>query len=314
MRLSESPRVAIIGAGALGLYYGARLARAGADVRFLLRRDLEAVRARGTLEVRENGDNWTVAAGTVGATTAELGPVDVVLVALKATANGTLPDLLPPLLEAHTRVVTLQNGLGNEEQLAAVVGRERTFGALCFIGVNRVGPGALQGFHTPGSMTLGEFGRAAGPRAHELAQLFQRAGVKCLPVDDLNAARWRKLVWNIPFNGLTIAAGGVPTDVICADERLRAEARALMDEVVAAAAAHGVSIPEKFVQSQIDVTPPMGPYKPSSLVDYLAGNEVEVEPIWGEPLRRARAAGVDTPRLALLYSLLKQLTAVRRPA
>ena len=112
----------------------------------------------------------------------------------------------------------------------------------------------------------------------------------------------------MPFNGLTIAAGGVPTDAICGDDRLMAEARALMEEIVAAARAEGVSIPESFVQGQLDVTPPMGPYKPSSLVDYLAGQEVEVEPIWGEPLRRARTAGVSTPRLTLLYALLRQLT------
>jgi 2-dehydropantoate 2-reductase len=205
-------------------------------------------------------------------------------------------------------VVTLQNGLGHEEALAELVGSERTLGALCFIGVNRVAPGELQGFHSPGSMTLGEYRRPAGERARALAQLFGDAGVKCLAVDDLAAARWRKLIWNVPFNGLTIAAGGVPTDVICGDERLQAEARALMEEIVAAARAEGVSIPESFVQGQLDVTPPMGPYKPSSLVDYLAGQDVEVEPIWGEPLRRARAAGVPTPRLTFLSALLRQLT------
>jgi 2-dehydropantoate 2-reductase len=139
--------------------------------------------------------------------------------------------------------------------------------------------------------------------------------VKCVAVDNLHAARWRKLVWNVPFNGLAIAAGGVATDVLCADPALLTEARALMDEVVAAAAAHGVVIPESFVEGQIKVTPPMGPYKPSSLIDYLAGREVEVEPIWGEPTRRAQAAGVSVPRMTLLYALLRQLTrAVASPA
>jgi len=308
MDLPESPRIAIVGSGAIGLYYGARLARAGARVSFLMRSDLPVVRSRNSIIVREKAEQWQASPVIAEDQPAAIGPVDVVLVALKTTANASLAELLPPLLAPHTMVVTLQNGLGNEEQLAALVGEERTYGALCFIGVNRVGPGELQGFHTPGSMTLGEFRRAAGPKVRQLADWFQRAGVRCIASDDLHAARWRKLVWNVPFNGLCIAAGGVATDVVCSDPALLAEARALMHEVAAAAAALGVSIPEKFIESQIDVTPPMGPYKPSSLIDHLAGREVEVEPIWGEPLRRAVAAGVAMPRVALLYALLQQLT------
>jgi 2-dehydropantoate 2-reductase len=300
-------KFAVVGAGAIGQYYGARLQRAGHEVALLVRGDREALRGRGAITVREKAGEFTVAPLVVAGTTTEIGLVDVVLVTLKATANGLLAEALPRLLGPGTAVVTLQNGLGHEEGLAELVGADRVLGGLCFIGVNRTAPGELQGFHTPGSMTLGEYGRPAGERCRTIAGAFQAAGVKCLAVDDLHAARWRKLIWNIPFNGLTVAAGGVPTDVICADPALAAEARALMDEVAAAAAAHGVCIPEKFIAGQMEVTPPMGPYKPSSLVDYLAGREVEVEPIWGEPLRRARAAGVATPRLALLYALLRRL-------
>jgi 2-dehydropantoate 2-reductase len=304
-------KFAVLGAGAIGLYYGARLQRAGYAVSYLVRSDHEVLRERNAITVREKSGEFTVSPVAVATTTAAIGPVDVVLVTLKATANDLLAAALPPLLGPSTAVVTLQNGLGHEEALAELVGEERVMGGLCFIGVNRIAPGELQGFHTPGSITLGEHGRAAGERCRAIAGALQAAGVKCLAVDDLRAARWRKLIWNIPFNGLTIAAGGVPTDVICADPALMAEARALMDEVAAAAAAHGVTIPEKFIAGQLEVTPPMGPYKPSSLVDFLAGRELEVEPIWGEPLRQARAAGVPTPRLALLHALLCRLGRVR---
>lgn len=297
-----------MGAGAIGTYYGARLARAGHDVRFLLRGDLAAVRERNEIVVREKAGEWRLSPVAVGGDPREIGPVDLVIITLKTTANAALGELLPPLLGPQTRVLTLQNGLGNEEKLAGLVGPERVLGGLCFIAVNRTAPGEVQGYHTPGSITLGEFGRPAGECTRALAARFQAAGVKCLAVDDLHAARWRKLIWNVPFNGLTIAAGGVATDVICADAALLEEVRALMAEVVATAAALGVHIPESFVQGQIDVTPPMGPYRPSSLVDFLAGREVEVEAIWGEPLRRARAAGVSTPRLQLLHALLARLT------
>jgi 2-dehydropantoate 2-reductase len=141
-----------------------------------------------------------------------------------------------------------------------------------------------------------------------LVELFQRAGVRCEAVDDLAEARWRKLVWNVPFNGLTIAAGGVPTDRIMASPELEREARVLIDEVVGAAARFGYVIPAEFIELQLEHTRRMGAYKPSSLVDYLAGREVEVEAIWGEPLRRARAAGAAMPHLEELYRRLKELT------
>lgn len=302
---------AVVGAGAIGCYYGARLALAGAEVRFLLRSELAHVREQG-LTLREREGARRLAPVAAFGTTAEIGPVDVVLVTLKATANAALTTLLPPLIGAETAVVTLQNGLGNEEFIAGIVGAERVLGGLCFIAVTRGAPGELVGFHTPGAMTLGELNRPAGARAQAIAGWFQRAGVNCQAVDSLAQARWRKLIWNVSFNGLAIAAGGITTDRILANPVLAKEVRALMDEIAGAARRFGHVIPEEFIQGQIDITPPMGAYQPSSLVDFLAGREVEVEAIWGEPLRRAQAAGLELPRLAALYAELKRVTP--RPA
>jgi 2-dehydropantoate 2-reductase len=240
----------------------------------------------------------------------EIGPVDLVVVTLKTTANHALAALLPPLLGAQTSVITLQNGLGNEELLAALVGEERIMGGLCYIGVTREAPGKIVGYHTPGRMTLGEFGRPAGERVHRIADLFAGVGVKTRVLDRLAEARWQKLIWNVPFNGLAIARGGLTTDRLLADPGIAAEVRPLMDEIAAAARHFGYEVLDTFIQSQIDVTPGMGAYRPSSLVDFLAGREVEVEAIWGEPLRRAEAAGLAMPRLAALYGELKRAVAL----
>jgi 2-dehydropantoate 2-reductase len=272
-----------------------------------MRSDLAAVRAHG-LTLREKDGVRHLPAVAAFATTEEIGPVEVVAIALKTTANGELARLLPPLLGPDTMVVTLQNGLGSDEFLASLVGAERVLGGLCFISIVRTAPGELTAFHSPGMITLGEFGRPAGDRTRALAGRFVRAGVDCRPVDNLVEARWRKLVWNIPFNGLTLAHQ-ITVAQVMADPALTAEARALMDEVAEAARRLGCVVPEQFIQTQIDVTRPMGPYRPSSLVDFLAGREVEVEAIWGEPLRRAQAAGAAMPRLAQLYAQLKELTA-----
>jgi 2-dehydropantoate 2-reductase len=162
-------------------------------------------------------------------------------------------------------------------------------------------------------VSIGEFSGPPVERTRALGRLLAAAGMKVNVVENLVEARWSKLVWNIPFNGLSIAEGGITTDRICADPRLAAEARALMVEVQRAAAAFGFAIPDAFVDKQFDVTPPMGPYQPSSLVDFLAGREVEVEAIWGEPLRRAMAAGVPMPRLEGLYARLLALCPGPRP-
>jgi 2-dehydropantoate 2-reductase len=301
------PKIAIVGSGAIGLYYGVKLARAGMDVRFLMRGDLAAVRARGSLLLQEKNGITELRPVAAFGSTKEIGPVDLVIVTLKTTANGELARLLPPLLGPHTVIFTLQNGLGSDEQLAGLFGAERVMGGLAFIAATRTAPGEVMCYH-PGSIALGEFGRPPQDRIRALAAQFEAAGVKTRVVDDLNEARWRKLVWNIPFNGLAIAAGGVATDRLCADPLLAVEVRALMREVQLAAGRLGFTIPDKFLQQQFDVTPPMGAYRPSSLVDFLAGREVEVEAIWGEPLRRAQAAGASMPRLEKLYASLKELT------
>jgi 2-dehydropantoate 2-reductase len=301
-------KIAIVGSGAIGTYYGAKLALAGADVRFLMRSDLATVRARGSLLLHEKSGPTELRPVAAFGATGEIGPVDLVIVTLKTTANGELSRLLPPLLGSRTAIFTLQNGLGSDEQIAALSGAERVMGGLAFIAATRTAPGEVTCYH-PGSIALGEFGRPPQDRTRALAAQFEAAGVKMRVVDDLVGARWHKLVWNIPFNGLAVTAGGVATDRLCADPLLAAEVHALMREVQLAAGRLGFAISDTFLQKQFDVTPPMGAYRPSSLVDFLAGREVEVEAIWGEPLRRAQAAGASVPRLEKLYAALKQLTA-----
>ncbi len=303
----KTPSIAIVGAGAIGSYYGARLALAGADVRFLLRSDLAHVRTHG-LTLRERETTRRLARVAAFGSTMEIGPVDLAIIALKTTANATLATLLPPLLRPDTTVLTLQNGLGNEEAIAGIVGAARVCGGLCYIGVTREAPGEIVGYHTPGRLTLGEFQRPASERVRAIGELFAGVGVSVRVVDDLAEARWQKLIWNVPFNGLAIARGGIATDRILATPAIAAEVRPLMDEIATVARHFGYTVPEEFIQAQIDVTPTMGAYQPSSLVDFLAGREVEVEAIWGEPLRRAQAAGVAVPRLAALHAELIRLT------
>jgi 2-dehydropantoate 2-reductase len=297
----------VVGAGAVGGYYGAQLARSGAEVDFLLRRDLAHVQAHGLCIKQPPAGDFTLSPARAFETTTEIGPVDLVVIGVKATANEQLLRLLPPLLGAHTAILLLQNGLGGDEFLARHFGAERVLGGLCFVCLNRTGPGEIT-CTLPGYLALGEFTGPSSARLRALADRFTAAGVRTVIADNLAEARWQKLVWNVPFNGLAITAGGVTTDVIMADPALRTEAHALMDEVVAAAARFGHAVPPGFIQMQLDHTAAMGPYRPSSLIDWQEGRAVEVEAIWGEPLRRAQAAGAALPHLGNLYTRLKLAT------
>ena len=299
----ENVKFAVIGSGAVGCYYGARLARHGAEVHFLMRGDLPAVKERGLL-IRSGENGFHLERVNAHASTAEIGPSDVVLIALKTTSNSALEQLVPPLLKEETCLLTLQNGLGNEEFLAERFGAGRVLGGICFVCLNRTGPGVIE-HYGHGSLSIGEFGRAPLPRTRAIAEEFKRSGIAARAVDDLMEERWRKLVWNIPFNGLSIAAGGLDVGAILADEGLRAQAKELMREVIDAANRIGYRIPPGFIEEQIERTLPMGHYRPSSLIDYNLGREIEVESIWGEPYRRAVAAGADVPGLEALYFLLR---------
>jgi 2-dehydropantoate 2-reductase len=230
----------------------------------------------------------------------EMGQVDLVIMSLKATSGDAVEGLVGPLLGPDTAILTLQNGLGGDEYLGRLFGPERILGGLVFMAINRLGPGEVKAFN-PGMVSIGELGRPALPRTHELCELLNKARINSQVVENLLEARWQKLMWNIPFNGLAIAEGGITTDQICADPRIRADARDLMLEVQKAAAAFGFTLSDEFLERQFTRTVPMGPYKPSSLVDFLAGRDVEIEPIWGEPLKRAQAAGVPMPALARLH-------------
>lgn len=305
-----SLRISIVGSGAIGSYYGAKLAQAGRDVHFLMRGDLAHVRRNG-LTVRGEGENFTVANINCYNSTKEIGPSDLVLIAVKATSNQEIVDLIPPLLHEHTMLLTLQNGLGNEEFLAGHFGAERVLSGLCFISLSRISRTTVHRFDY-GNIVIGEHGRAPQARTHEIGGEFQTSKIECSVAEDMALEHWRKLVWNIPFNGLSILAGGIDTGTILADADLYRSTIALMEEVITAANKCGHTLPFATIAEQIRRTEMMRAYKPSTLLDLEEGKPLEVEAIWGEPLRRALSAGAIVPRLEIVYSLLKSIDRLRQ--
>ena len=305
-------KIAVVGSGAVGLYYGGKLAYAGADVHFLMRGDLTEVRRNGIF-VRGDGENFRVSTINCYNSTKEIGPCDLVIIATKATSNPDLIDLVPPLLHEQTAILTLQNGLGNEEFLAKHFGADRVVGGLCFIAVERRSKSEVERYDY-GLIIVGEFGRPATERVYQFAAEFVRANVKCSVTDDLALERWRKLIWNIPFNGLSIVAGGIDTSLIVRDQDLRQLTLDLMTEVIAAANKCGHPLPGDAWREHMKRTDSMAGFEPSTLSDWKNHKPLEIEAIWGEPLRRGTAAGAKMPRTEMVYALLNKLDHDRRIA
>jgi 2-dehydropantoate 2-reductase len=222
-------------------------------------------------------------------------------------------------------VVSLQNGLGDEEQLASLFGAGRVLGGLCFVCLNRVEPGVVR-HSAHGLVVLGEHLRPPGTRTNRLATMLRDAGIPCRVTEDLARAHWEKLVWNVPFNGLGVAgvagygaviSGMIPpewapgptltTDRLLAEPRWEQLVRELMQEVVAAARGQGYSVAWEVVEEQIARTRVMGAYRASTLVDWEAGRPLEIGSVFEEPRRRAECAGVVVDRLSTLCKVLREL-------
>lgn len=315
--IPDKPAYAVIGSGAVGAYYGGCLQRLGREVHFHCYRDAEYIKLHG-LRIDSHTGDFTLPVVRAYANVNDMPRCDVVIVALKTTNNHHLPDLLPPVLKDGGVVLVLQNGLGIESRVAETVGHQRVMGGLCFICSHKIGPGHIH--HTDyGRVEFADHtqdGKPAGitPRLRTVARDFESAGNPVVLNEDLVLARWRKLVWNVPFNGLSVVLD-TDTASIMADPAMRGRAHGLMREVQSAAkACTGRMIDDDFVQMMLDWTDNMEPYLPSMKIDFDTGRPMEVEAIFGAPLRAARAAGCHVPGLAEVYEKLTAIEAGRDTA
>jgi 2-dehydropantoate 2-reductase len=298
-------KVAIIGAGALGLYYGALLQKSGVETHYLLRRDYAAIKTEGLKVYSINGDFYLPQVHA-WQTPAEIGKADLIIVGLKTFANDNYQQLIAPLLKDSSVILTLQNGLGNEETLAELFGAERVIGGVAFLCSNRGEPGTVHHLGA-GRIILGEFAGKSLERVEQFAEMFCTAGVDCKTTDDLKRARWEKLVWNIPFNGLA-ALLLQSVDRLLAVKETRQLVRELMLEVIQAANKQELcsQIPVKFAESMLEFTDTMGAYKPSMQIDREEGRELEIGAIFRIPLAFASEKGIAMSRVDMLASLLEQ--------
>ena len=300
-------RFCFIGAGAVGGFYAALLARQGHDVSVVARgAHLDAIRRNGLQIIGPLGD-FTARLGAES-DSARIGPVDVAVLTVKTYDNATAIPLLPPLVGPETAVITLQNGVDSAEQVAASVGERATIGGSTYIATAIDGPGVIRQTGTHRRVVIGEYFRDAGTiteRVRSIAAVMSAADIHAEAVPDGRAAIWEKFTYLAPFAAFTGAAR-LPIGPLWADEDARTMLLAAVGEMAALARAHGITLPEDHAQRVLDYLEKLPPTTRSSLlIDLSQGKRIEVEALQGSVVRRGRAVGVPTPVMAALYSVLK---------
>jgi 2-dehydropantoate 2-reductase len=297
-----SLRYGVIGTGGLGGYYGGQLAHSGKDVHFLFNSDYAYVRMNGLSVDSINGD-FHLDQVSAYQTTTDMPECDVLLVCLKTTHNHLLPAMLPPVVHSGTVVIMIQNGLGVEKELAAWMPHLNIAGGLAFIGSSKTGPGHITHVDL-GSLIIGGYNLKSTEILQQVSADFLEAGVPCRVSDNLYAARWQKLVWNVPFNGMSVVLN-TTTDQLVSDPSTRQLALEMMLEVIHAANHCGVSMKEELATRMMEMTDGMNPYAPSMKLDYDFKRPMEIDAIYTRPVQEAAKAGFEMKAVAVLEKQLR---------
>lgn len=300
---------AIVGTGGIGGYYGGCLAKAGHPVHFLLHSDYEYVLKNGLKIDSVNGD-FHLEKVSAYKNSQDMPKCDVVLVCLKTIQNHILSSILKPLLHEKTVVVLVQNGMGMEQELSEQLPSTSIVGATAFICTTKVGPGHIH--HAEyGALTLAKHCGDCDEIIRQIASDFENASVNVSVFDDLNSVRWKKLVWNIPYNGLTVVLNAA-TDTLTNNPDSRKLVIDLMNEVVSAGRTCGAKISDSFIDKMIAMTEKMTPYSPSMKLDYDARRPMEIQTMFTNPIAIAKSQGFEMRKTEMLEQQLRFLEKVAK--
>jgi len=293
---------AVIGVGAVGGYYGGLLARHGLDVHFLLHNDYYHVMNHGLVVDSIDGD-FVLPKVNAYESAADMPRCDIVIVALKTTQNVHLADILSHVATSDSIVVVLQNGIGIEKDIAEFVPGRTVIGGLCFLCSNKVGPGHIKHIDY-GALTLGEYISGYKPagitrRLESVSKIFQQANIAVRLSENLGESRWKKLVWNAPFNGLSVILNAT-TDQIVSNDASRALSLDIMMEVIHGASALGYHIDKTFADQMMTLTEQMKAYKPSMMLDFQAGRPLEIDAMYWRPISDVREKGLQMTAMRTL--------------
>ena len=294
--------------GAIGGYYGGRLAQAGREVHFLSHSDYQYVLQNG-LRVDSCDGDFHLPHINAYVASKDMPKTDVIIVGLKSVRNhDVLPELLRPVIHDNSIVILIQNGIGLEEDLLKVFPGLQIVAGLAFICSAKVGPGHVS-HQCYGSINLGNYS-CNQEQFEVLLHDILDAGIQAAEVPYMEA-RWKKAVWNMPFNGMTVALN-TSTDRLLKNPATRQLIYDQMMEVIGAANALGVeSLTADFADKMMQMTDEMVPYSPSMKLDYDFHRPMEIEYLYTRPITEAKKGGFDMPKLAMLEAELKFIEELR---
>lgn len=295
----------IIGTGALGGYYGGRLANVGKEVHFLFNSDYEYVKENG-LRVDSVKGNFIINPINAYNNATKMPKCDVILVCLKTTNNYLLKTLLPPLIHDETIVILIQNGLGVEADLQAEFPNLLIAGGLAFICSRKSEKGYIEHLDE-GKLNIGAYSQISKLKLLDIATDFEDAKVD-VEIVELNKARWQKLLWNIPFNGMSVIMN-TSTDKLLANIHTKQLIYDIMQEVILAANHCGAELLPNMADRMIASTMEMVPYSPSMKLDFDYQRPLETLYIYTKPITTAILAGIEMPRVSMLEKQLRYIEA-----
>lgn len=292
----------IIGVGAIGGFYGGRLAKAGCDVHFLFHSEYNHVKNNGFQVDSVDGD-FHLSDLAIYVDSADMPKCDVVLVSLKSTQNHLLPTLLKPILHDSSMVILIQNGLGLEAELAQSFPNTTIVGGMAFICSSRIAPGHIQ-HKDYGALNIGFYQHRNDEMLTQFLDDCSVANLTVTVADDLYSSRWKKLVWNIPYNGLTVVLNAT-TEQIMKTPSSRQLVKDMMLEVRAAALANGAVMDESFVDDMLKMTDEMNPYSPSMKLDWEHQRPMELKSIYENPIKEALKVNCPMKKVEALFQILQ---------
>ncbi len=303
-----SKKILVIGAGAIGSFYGGKLAQAGAEVSTISRSDFDVVKKNGIAVKSCLGDFHFSPQKTLRDVADYGEKPDFILVATKVLPEISVPDLIRPVLAAHTSIILLQNGIHIENEIAKSFPQQHLISALAFVCVSKIAAGKIH-HQDYGRLIVGDFPcdfpRGISAKSLELVELWKKSGVPVEVSENIQTERWKKLVWNAAFNPISVLFGGLDTKKILENEEAKNLVENVMREVCILAEIDGCKLPENIVKKNIEMTQKMTPYKTSMLLDFEAKRKMEVEAILGNVVRFAEMKNIAVPHLARVYALLK---------
>jgi len=302
--MKHKPNILVVGTGAVGSFYGGKLAQAGAHVSTLCRSDYNIVKDTG-ISVKSCWDDFSYKPEQVILKSEQYnGKADYILVTLKALPTINIPEIIRNAVSLETTIVLIQNGIDIEDQLINAFPDNTIISGLAFICVSRIDFGKIDHMDY-GRLVLGLYPEGEADKVQILTDLFIKSGVPCKISPNVITDRWKKLVWNTPFNSISVLGGGVDTKTILDNSKSSQLVHDIMEEVCKTAKASGHELPISIIKKNIDDTKKMKPYKTSMLLDYEAGKKMEVEAIIGNVIKIARQNNVPTPTLDTIHALME---------